>query len=101
MGTLSNRPLSDFGDGIKERIDEFRSNVGSRIDDIREKVRVAQPMRAIDRVPPSTWFALAGASVLGSFVLKLFGKNHASLFVAQWAPTFLILGLYKNRLNAF
>ena len=35
-------------------------------------------------------------SIAGSLVLKLNGKNHEALFFGQWAPTFLILGLYNK-----
>jgi hypothetical protein len=28
--------------------------------------------------------------------LQFTGKQHASLFVGQWAPTFLMLGLYNK-----
>jgi hypothetical protein len=29
-------------------------------------------------------------------MLKLLGREHVSLFVGQWAPTLLILGLYNK-----
>jgi hypothetical protein len=31
-----------------------------------------------------------------SLVLQSLGKKEESLFVGQWAPTFLILGLYNK-----
>jgi len=31
-----------------------------------------------------------------SMALKVFGKNHASLFVGQWAAPFLLLGVYNK-----
>jgi len=46
---------------------------------------------------PSDWFLwAAGASIIGSVVLQCSGRQHESLFVGQWAPTFLILGLYNK-----
>jgi len=46
---------------------------------------------------PSDWFLwAAGASIAGSLLLQISGKQHESLFVGQWAPTFLILGLYNK-----
>jgi len=96
MGTLSNRPLSDFGE-IKDRIEDFRADVGNRIDDIRAQVNIDSITESIERVPATTWFACAGAALLGAGVLKAFGKNHLSLFIGQWVPTFLILGLYGRR----
>jgi hypothetical protein len=38
----------------------------------------------------------AGASIVGSLCLQCAGREHGSLFVGQWAPTFLILGLYNK-----
>ena len=31
-----------------------------------------------------------------SATLQLMGSKHASVFVGQWAPTFLLLGLYNK-----
>jgi hypothetical protein len=31
-----------------------------------------------------------------SALLKVFGKNHASLFVGQWAAPFLLMGVYNK-----
>lgn len=46
---------------------------------------------------PSDWFLwAAGASIVGSLYLQSTGRQHESLFVGQWAPTFLILGLYNK-----
>ena len=47
------------------------------------------------RLPSDTFLWLAGGSILGSLALKIAGKDHEALFVGQWAPTFLILGLYN------
>ena len=47
MGTLSKRPLSDFGYDIKSRIEDFRSSVGSRIDQLHDDIDVnARPETA-------------------------------------------------------
>jgi hypothetical protein len=46
---------------------------------------------------PSDWFLWAAAgSIATSLMLQATGKKHASTFVGQWAPTFLILGLYNK-----
>jgi hypothetical protein len=31
--------------------------------------------------------------------LKLAGRDHLSLFVGQWPPTFLLFGLYRRLSN--
>ncbi len=40
------------------------------------------------------WAALGSIAASASF--HLFGNRSASVFVGQWAPTFLILGLYNK-----
>ena len=48
------------------------------------------------RLPSDTFLWLAGGSIATSLTLKLMGRDHAAMFVGQWAPTFLILGLYNK-----
>ena len=48
---------------------------------------------------PSDWFLFAAVgSIVASAALMLTAKEHSSkaVFVGQWAPTFLILGLYNK-----
>ena len=35
-------------------------------------------------------------SMIASLILQLKGRKHESLFVGQWVPTLLLLGLYKR-----
>jgi len=48
------------------------------------------------KLPSDLFLWAAGASIVGSLTLQCMGRQHASLFVGQWAPTFLILGLYNK-----
>jgi hypothetical protein len=48
------------------------------------------------KLPSDVFLWAAGASIVGSLMLNASGKEHQSLFVGQWAPTFLILGLYNK-----
>ena len=48
------------------------------------------------KLPSDLFLWAAGASIVGSLALQCAGRRHASLFVGQWAPTFLILGLYNK-----
>jgi hypothetical protein len=48
------------------------------------------------KLPSDLFLWCAGASIMGSLCLQMAGRQHASLFVGQWAPTFLILGLYNK-----
>ncbi len=48
------------------------------------------------RIPEETWYWAAVGSIGVSALLKLSGKDHWSLFVGQWPPTFLLFGLYHR-----
>lgn len=48
------------------------------------------------KLPSDTFLWAAAASILTSLLLKILDKHHEALFVGQWAPTFLILGLYNK-----
>ena len=48
------------------------------------------------KLPSDLFLWAALGSIGGSLMLQMMGKQHESLFVGQWAPTFLILGLYNK-----
>ncbi|WP_390677841.1 hypothetical protein [Aquisphaera giovannonii] len=48
------------------------------------------------KLPSDIFLWAAGASILGSLTLKATGRAHDALFVGQWAPTFLLLGIYNK-----
>ncbi|MEX2359229.1 MAG: hypothetical protein WEE51_12950 [Pirellulaceae bacterium] len=48
------------------------------------------------KVPSDAFLWAAFGSIGGSIFLQMMGRQHESLFVGQWAPTFLILGLYNK-----
>ena len=48
------------------------------------------------KLPSDIFLWAAFASIGGSLFLQMSGKKEESLFVGQWAPTFLILGLYNK-----
>jgi hypothetical protein len=48
------------------------------------------------KLPSDIFLWAACGSIAGSFLLQCAGREHESLFVGQWAPTFLILGLYNK-----
>lgn len=48
------------------------------------------------KLPSDLFLWAAGGSIATSLALQLLGKKHESLFFGQWAPTFLILGLYNK-----
>ena len=48
------------------------------------------------KLPSDTFLWAAAASMAASATLQIMGNRHASVFVGQWAPTLLILGLYNK-----
>lgn len=48
------------------------------------------------KVPSDVFLWAALSSMAGSLVLKITGSDKTANFVGQWAPTFLILGLYNK-----
>lgn len=48
------------------------------------------------KVPSDAYLWAAVTSMAASLTLKIMKRNHLSLFVGQWAPSILILGLYNK-----
>ncbi len=48
------------------------------------------------KLPSDLFLWAAIGSIALSLGFKLARKDHKALFVGQWAPTFLILGLYNK-----
>jgi hypothetical protein len=52
--------------------------------------------RQTANLPSDLFLWAAGGSIVGSLILQMMGDEKKSVFVGQWAPTFLILGLYNK-----
>ncbi|KVV16247.1 hypothetical protein ACRASX_15110 [Flavobacterium sp. TMP13] len=48
------------------------------------------------KLPSDLFLWAAVASMVGSATLKVMGKGKTSLFVGQWATSFLLLGVYNK-----
>ena len=48
------------------------------------------------KIPSSGYLVAALASMATSAVFKMIGRDEWAMFVGQWAPTFLILGVYNK-----
>jgi hypothetical protein len=48
------------------------------------------------KLPSDLFLWAAGGSIVGSLLFQMLGDEKKSVFVGQWAPTFLILGLYNK-----
>ena len=48
------------------------------------------------KLPSDLFLWMAAGSIATSATMKIMGRDKDALFVGQWAPTFLILGLYNK-----
>jgi hypothetical protein len=48
------------------------------------------------KLPSDAFLWMAFGSMAASATMQIMGHRNASLFVGQWAPTFLIFGLYNK-----
>ena len=48
------------------------------------------------KLPSDAFLWMAVGSMAVSATMQMVGNKHGSMFVGQWAPTFLILGLYNK-----
>ena len=48
------------------------------------------------KLPSDVFLWMAVGAMTASAALQAMGNRHVSLFVGQWAPTFLIFGLYNK-----
>jgi hypothetical protein len=71
------------------------ATTGTR-DDHREGIIARTIEGQTAKLPSDTFLWASLGSIATSFLLQSMGKKDASLFVGQWAPTFLILGLYNK-----
>ncbi len=53
--------------------------------------------RQTGKIPSGLFMWAAGISIAASLASMVSGRKQTSLFIGQWAPTLLIIGLY-NRL---
>ncbi|WP_199745238.1 hypothetical protein [Flavobacterium sp. GT3R68] len=63
----------------------------------RSEGKVAKAIESQTAKLPSDLFLWAAAASIGiSATFKLFGQKNTALFIGQWAPTFLLLGVYNK-----
>lgn len=69
----------------------MRVNYGQREDDVTGAIE-----SQTSKIPSTGYLAFALGSMAASAILKSIGRDEWALFVGQWAPTFLILGVYNK-----
>lgn len=52
--------------------------------------------KALDAVPAQAWYLAAIISILASAFCQFTGRRDWALFIGQWPPTFLAVGLYHK-----
>jgi hypothetical protein len=66
----------------------------------REEHREGPVARSIEQrtaqLPSDVFLWAALGSITASLTMRLNGKANGALFVGQWAPTFLLLGIYNK-----
>lgn len=76
------------------------ANLKSKVDNFNPEHKEGPVARAIEEQTaklPSDLFLWAALGSIGiSLTLKLMKKNDEALFVGQWPPTFLLLGVYNK-----
>jgi hypothetical protein len=81
---------------LRRRYTTMRATLTGTTNDHTEGV-VARTIEAQTAKLPSDTFLWASLGAIAtSLVLQTLGKKAESLFIGQWAPTFLILGLYNK-----
>jgi hypothetical protein len=101
--------IEEFSESIADAgqnpIEELREAVSERVEEIEAESRrmrghegrlTKRLERLTSALPSSTWLGLATMSMAGSIALRISGREHASQFVGQWVPTFLLLGIYNK-----
>jgi hypothetical protein len=72
----------------------------SKVTNYNPEHREGPVARAIEnqtaKIPSDVYLWAALGSMATSLTLKLMGNDKTALFVGQWAPSFLILGLYNK-----
>jgi hypothetical protein len=73
---------------------EFIDQTTERLRDTGRAGRLQHlPTAGLQIIPSDLFLWAAGGSVLLSLGLRLSGRRDASLFVGEWAPTFVGLGV--------
>jgi len=79
----------------------FESEVSTSIHRFPEGKTTTAIERQAAKVPSDLFLVAAGGSIAASLALKLAGREKDALFVGQWAPAFLLLGIYNKIVKIF
>jgi hypothetical protein len=77
-------------------MNEATMDTNNKVSGAQEDGLTAMIEAKTSQIPSSAYLAAALASMAASALLKVSGKNHAALFVGQWAAPFLLMGVYNK-----
>ena len=79
---------------------ETQENVKQNVENFnpahKEGKFTAQLEEQTSKLPSDTFLFACVGSIVASITFKVLKRDKDALFVGQWAPTFLILGLYNK-----
>lgn len=82
---------------------EMKNKVGEKVEkvdktnpNLREGKTATMIEQQTAKLPSDTFLWAALSSMGASLTLKIIGRSSWALFVGQWAPSFLLLGLYNK-----
>jgi hypothetical protein len=76
---------------------EFESEQTSPPFETRSEGPTTRATEAVtSRVPSGAYLTAAVGAMAASATLQILGKRTLSLFIGQWAPSILIMGLYNK-----
>lgn len=85
---------------VKSKATEKASELKQRAANYNPEHKEGKLAKAIEeqtaKLPSDTFLWLAVGSMAASLTLKLLKKDETSMFIGQWAPSFLLLGLYNK-----
>jgi hypothetical protein len=84
---------------VTETVNKTMKNTVDRVTHMPERTEggVAKTIEQHTSKMPSDWFLTAALATIGvSLALQLSGNKHKSLFLGEWVPTILLLGVYNK-----
>jgi hypothetical protein len=88
---LRYRGVKRFSGGLKMETQSHASNVEPREDEFTKHIE-----RYTGAIPSSGYLAVAVAAMAASLMFQMAGRGKWGNFIAQWVPTWLIIGLYNK-----
>lgn len=84
---------------VTETMKKTMENTVDRVTHMPERTEggVAKAIEKHTSKMPSDWFLTAALATIGvSLAMQLSGNKHKSLFLGEWVPTILLLGVYNK-----